>query len=384
VTSPGDPLRPTALEIAAGDAVGRVAGLEDLPAPRDETPLEALEAIVAPALEAGPCLVAFSGGRDSSAVLAAAASAARRRGLPLPVPLTQRFPGLAESDESAWQERVLAHLRLPDWERVEIGEGELDTIGPHAQRCLRRHGVLYPANGYIQLPLLERARGGTLVTGNGGDQLFLLWRWASLGRALGRRRRPRPRDPLSLALAAAPSRVRRAVDARRTGDAPPWLRSPHAEEYEARLAEQRSSQPRAWSGYPAWLRSLRMTALTVHTHDLLAADAGARALSPFTEPRFLAAVGRAGGRLGLGSRAEGMRALFGSVLPPDVLARSTKAFFNEATWTQATRAFAAEWDGSGVNPELVDPGELRSAWSGRPQIRPMMLLQQAWLATDGA
>ena len=45
-------------------------------------------------LQRPPCVVAFSGGRDSAGLLAAATRAARRHGLPLPIPATYRFPGV--------------------------------------------------------------------------------------------------------------------------------------------------------------------------------------------------------------------------------------------------------------------------------------------------
>lgn len=56
-----------------------------------------------------PCLLAFSGGRDSSALLAVAVSVAHREGLPLPIPLI--YPGVAGTDESSWQYMILDHLR---------------------------------------------------------------------------------------------------------------------------------------------------------------------------------------------------------------------------------------------------------------------------------
>ena len=63
-------------------AAGRPAG----------TALAALEAAIMPALLRSPCLVSFSGGRDSSAVLAVAARLARGAGLADPIPITIRVP----------------------------------------------------------------------------------------------------------------------------------------------------------------------------------------------------------------------------------------------------------------------------------------------------
>ncbi len=86
-----DPLRPTPLEIAScsvtgshrEDATG--AGARGPRAPA-LTAREAIERAVLPALQRQPCLVAFSGGRDSSAVLAVAALVARRPGWRSPSP----------------------------------------------------------------------------------------------------------------------------------------------------------------------------------------------------------------------------------------------------------------------------------------------------------
>jgi len=78
-------------------------------------------------------VVAFSGGRDSSLLLAVAADLAAREGLEPPIALTFRYPGDPAADESSWQEFVVAHLRaahLPfEWVCRDITT-ELDVIGP--------------------------------------------------------------------------------------------------------------------------------------------------------------------------------------------------------------------------------------------------------------
>ena len=170
-------------------------------------PAAGLEQAILPALQRSPCLVSFSGGRDSSAVLAAAAAIARREGLPAPVPATLRAPGAAESDEAAWQEKVIAHVGIEDWVRLEVHD-ELDVIGPHAARVLRAHGLLWPCNVHFHLPLFELARGGSLLTGIGGDELF------SAAATPSRRRR---------AFGWAPPPLRRAVLARREPVDFEWL-----------------------------------------------------------------------------------------------------------------------------------------------------------------
>src|SRR5262245_65085870 len=93
------------LEIATGLVLG-VEPRREVVAPRldaAEPPLPAFERAVLPALRRGPCLVSFSGGRDSSAVLAVATGIARREGLPLPVPVKNVFPGPATTLEPGWQ-----------------------------------------------------------------------------------------------------------------------------------------------------------------------------------------------------------------------------------------------------------------------------------------
>ena len=70
-------------------------------------------------------------------MLAVATHVARRDGLPEPVPITRVFPQVSESDENEWQEAVVRHLGLADWQRVVI-EDELDVIGPIATQHLAR------------------------------------------------------------------------------------------------------------------------------------------------------------------------------------------------------------------------------------------------------
>src|SRR5262249_39115635 len=154
-------------------------------------------------LRRGPCLVSFSGGRDSSAVLAVATAVARREGLPLPVPITHRFPAAAMTDESRWQEEVVDHLGLEDWIRLE-GANELDAVGPVATASLRRHGLLWPSNAYFHAPLFEAADGGTVMTGVGGDEAFVPSSWSRQLAVLSGRVRPHARDVLRVGFALSP------------------------------------------------------------------------------------------------------------------------------------------------------------------------------------
>ena len=133
--------------------------------------LAALEEVMLPALRRPPAVVSFSGGRDSSAILAVATDVARRHGLDDPVPAIMRFPDAPATDETEWQELVLGHLGIRDPDVIELRD-ELDALGPTASAILDRRGVRWPGNAYLHEPVLERASGGSLLTGLGGDELF--------------------------------------------------------------------------------------------------------------------------------------------------------------------------------------------------------------------
>ena len=255
-----------------------------------------------PALEGpGRALVAYSGGRDSALVLAAATAAARRHGLPDPIPLTIRLPGVAAANEDAWQERTVAHLGLREWELVTVTD-ELDLLGPLARDILERHGPFWPANAHFIGLLLQRAAGGTLMTGEGGDDMFAWWRWQRAADLLAGRARRRPRDLLTVSAALAPPSVRRGIARRSLGDRPrlPWL-TPHGQAMYARQLARSGDAPRRWDRVLAWMSGRRSMTVTADTLAVLAEDAGARVLSPLLAPGFLGCAGhpwrssRAGG-----------------------------------------------------------------------------------------
>ena len=371
--------RLTALEIASGIVGGELLAPER--PPRARTPLAALEAAVTEALAHSPCLVSFSGGFDSTVVLAAAARVARQTGLPLPIPITWRFPAAPRSDETAWQERVVGELGLPDWERIHGGE-ELDLTGPWAMRALRRHGLLYPTNAFLHLPLLTRAAGGVLLTGVGGDQLLGGWRWRNLADARARRRRPGLRDLGRAALAGAPGRARGRHERGRVLRSP-WL-TPEAERtVRALRARECAGEPSRWDQRTVWQARRRDLWLGLQSLQLLADDAGAKVASPLVDSRFVAAVASAGGRDGFGGRTATLTSLLGDVLPAGLRERRTKALFTEVLWTGRARALARQWDGSGIDERIVDREALRLLWrSERPPNRTALLLQQVALHAE--
>src|SRR6266511_4657791 len=192
------------LEVATGLVVGLGPELELIScAQTRETPLQALERAVLPALRRAPCLVSFSGGRDSSVVLAVAVTVARKEGLPLPIPATNRFPDATATDESEWQERVVLHLGLDEWIRLDHRD-ELDCVGPVAADVLTRHGLLWPFNAYFHVPLFRLAAGGSVLTGVGGDEQLSPSQWSRALDVVRGRQRPQLLDVFRIALALAP------------------------------------------------------------------------------------------------------------------------------------------------------------------------------------
>jgi hypothetical protein len=372
------------IEVATGVVFGAALPAPALPEPRPgDTPLAALERACLPALRRAPCLVSFSGGVDSSLVLAAATRAARREGLPLPIPATNRFPQADGTDEAEWQELVVSSLGLTDWVRLELTD-ELDAVGPVAARGLRRHGVLWPFNAHFHAPLLEAADGGVVLTGIGGDELFGVPRFGRAYDVVRGRVRPRARDLQRVALWASPQPLRRALIARRLPVELPWLR-PGAHAQFARLwATDEAAEPARLAPRVRRLQAGRPFRVGLASLDRLARDAGASIAHPLVDPAFGAAVAAAAPGRGFEWRGAAVRELFRDLLPVELLSRTTKACFDSAFWGPHSRAFALAWDGEGVDPTVVDVERLRAVWAQPlPDSHTYLLLQAAWLAGAG-
>ncbi len=362
--------------------------LERLP-PSGPTPRALLEQILAEELSRQTCFVSFSGGRDSSGLLAVALNVARRQGLPEPVALTLRYSENSDTEESAWQRLVVDHLRPKAWEIVEVAPDAAEFLGPTGVASLRANGLLWPPALHLETGWMGRASGATVITGEGGDEIFGTHRASSVRALLVALRQPqtdlRP-AVRRLARDAAPARARAASARRKMADSGflNWLRPPLRDQVSADVAQLTTA------GNWSWADAVRTHALTpglllgLANRDWLAASFGARFAHPFLRPAFVDAVARQGGRLGYAGRTDAMRRIFGDVLPEAVLARQTKATFNTAFHGQATRSFARGWDGTGVDPDLVDVEALRSCWLA-PRVHPgtTPLLQAAWLAGEG-
>jgi asparagine synthase (glutamine-hydrolysing) len=73
--------------------------------------------------------------------------------------------------------------------------------------------------------------------------------------------------------------------------------------------------------------------------------------------------------------------VLGDSYPDAVLRHRLKARFTEVFWRRHTRAMLAGWDGSGLDPSVVDRARLRLEWDRpQPDLCTAMLVQQVWLA----
>jgi asparagine synthetase B (glutamine-hydrolysing) len=373
--------RPSKLELVTGLLLGDDPDCVPLPVSAKGPSLaEALASTILPALHRQPCCVSFSGGLDSSVILATATDLALRHGLPLPIPVTLRFPGLASATENTWQELVISHLRLPDWVKMDF-TSELDALGPIARLALRRFGVLTPPNWYVHQPMIQAAAGGSLLTGIGGDEIFgsrgeLWWLidrppWSRLPRELAR-----------TALHALPKEMQLAVWASRSGGGYEWLQPETRERVRRSLLAEQVLGPLAWSrALRRWCRTRQFQS----HHVVLAAlglDYDVVVTHPFLNEQWLAVAGRTFGWAGPGDRQTTIREHFGTLLPEALVARKDKATFGAAIFSDYTRDFVKSWDGGGLDPTMVDVPVLRARWSTvGPDSRTQLLLQTAWAAS---
>ena len=335
-----------------------------------------------PALQRSPCLVAFSGGRDSSAVLAAATIVARREGLPLPVPVTLRYRAVAETDESRWQDLVLRHLGLED--RVCIdADSELELLGAHSRSLLLRHGLMLPPQLGSWVPMFQHALGGALLDGGWGDAVFGGWRYAELAASAmwtSKRRMAKAQ------LHARSPRVLRAAWHYWRDDEPalPWLTKAAKRRLMAAVAIEHAGVATRWEPFTRAWAAARFVRVARRSYEAVAGEFDCLSVDPFVEPRFLTALSEARSRWGYGNRTDLMAALFGDVLPPATISRSDKADFTTALWGPTVRAFTESWDGRGVSEQWVDPAALRREWAQPvPDFRTSLLVQAAWLHVTG-
>lgn len=373
-------------EAAWGFLPGVVGTLPDA-VDRRAKPREVLERLLLDALSRRPCGVAFSGGRDSSLVLAVATHVARREGLPDPLPITRVFPGIADADETEWQELVIRHLGLSDWCRLSFHD-EVDILSPTARDHLVEHGLVWPPALTASSPLYEQVKGGTLIDGEGGDEVLgvdahrIAWVASHI-------LYPRPvrRWRIRAALGSiAPRRMRaRGVRSRQSADERPWLRPDAKAEFDAELIRMQLDMPLSFAASVRQVPMRRGQLLANRSRELHARGFGVRLESPLLDSEFVHAIARLGGFIGPGDRTAVLRELASDLLPDVVLARLGKASFNNAYMGRYSVDFARRWSGDGLDAQLVDVAELRAEWLGsKPSAPTAALLQQAWLATEGS
>ena len=372
-------LRP--LEVATGLALGWRSGprrrLADEPA---ATTAAVLDELLLDAVRRSPCVVAFSGGRDSSSMLAAAADVARRHGLPLPVPVTMRYPDHPRTHEDEWQERVVRHLGLTEWIKVPMRD-ELDVAGPLATSLLERHGLYWPSNGTSIAAVAEHARGGALITGNGGDEILSAWRYRRLVQIRRGRAVPRRGELKHVAVTYLPHAARRALWTSRHGLPIPWLTEEGRREHARYVGTVFAEWRRSWAEQVEYVVNSRARELSGALFACLAGERDALLVEPFFDPRFAAALVAEAPADGFAGRSVALQHLFGHLLPPETIERSTKATFTEVFFGPHARAHARAWDGTGLPPGLVDPDALRAVWAReRPDMRSFTPLQATLLA----
>lgn len=373
----------TPLEIAAGVVVGEDPTSPPLPRNVGGAPRAHFEDALLPMLQRQPCCVTFSGGRDSSAVLAVAVHVARREGLPEPIPITLRYPDVPEADEDEWQEMVIRHLGVTEWEHIEITD-ELDFLGPTATDLLSRHGLIWPPNTQTQVPPARIARGGSILTGWEGDGLFGAWRRTELGDILAGRRRARPRDVLRFGYAYGPPALRRARMKRREMVSHPWMTEQADREFALAWIRGNAEEPATWAARVRWWARRRYVGMVCRALEKVGADHDVLFGHPLTDRRFVASLADLGGVAGLGDRTRIMDLLFGDLLPREVIARRTKATFAVPFWGPATREFTSRWGGDGVDTSIVDVDGLKETWSQPvPDTRTATLVHSVWLRTSG-
>lgn len=378
---------PTAFEVACGWLHGEL-GDAVVTSRSDRSPAEALRDAVRSDLLTGTCLVPFSGGRDSSLVLAVACDVARQAGVDLPTAFTFRHPGQPEADETAWQELVMAHLAelglRPAWQIRDVTV-ELDVVGPLVAPLLSKSGhPLWPPNLGAVIALAQTLPGGTVLSGEHGDTVLGLRRATLLaGTARRRGKGLSLTDWRAVADAALPRGVR-AAWTRLGGWAPPWLTPVAQRRWRGLAARDTVQDPLRWDRSIRRATATRAAVTGMATIDSVSRTWGTRFASPLGDHEVIGALAGQGGWPGLASRGAMTRLLGGHLLPERLYSRHTKANFTASRFHDHTRATIAGWSGAGVDHQWVDVPALRAAWSVE-QVHPQMggLVQAAWLAQQG-
>lgn len=379
----GNPANLSFLDLACGMPLGWNS--ERPRTPRPALLDEACDRVFSESFGRGPCYIPFSGGGESSMWLAIGTRYARRNGHDDPIPLTLRYPGLTSAEGFRVQERVVAHLGLADWQRVEP-EGSLDLIGPVAGATLARTGPLWPPNAYVMTPLVEAARDGVFVLVTGLTDFFSWWRWAPLVSVLERHRRPIKRD-LALLGSALMSPSMRARAARRREIPPPmpWLRPAAEHEALAVLRLRQADVPRRCDRAMAAQVTHRCFDGAALTIAAIGETHGTSIDQPLRRPGVVESMAGAAGWRGFRGLKTMLSEMCGDLLPANLLSAREAPDLTRVFFADASREFAAGWTGEGLDESVVDPDALRRTWlSQSPDPRTACLLQYAWLTEQAS
>jgi asparagine synthetase B (glutamine-hydrolysing) len=329
-----------------------------------------------------PVYVQFSGGCDSSLVLAAAVEACRRTDHTPPIPVTLRYPNLPETDESDYQDLVVGHLGLTEW-RIHQEPDGFDLLAPAAIEGLRRFGLVWPAPPLAMLHFYRSHEPGLWLNGEGGDESLGPRRIGGLFNAWNAARRKQGRAVAgNLANTFAPQSVRerriRIYDHVDLG----WLSPDLQAEYLGVARRYWTWQPLRPSRYAE--RYLELPAVQLARHNIAAIGglAGHKVCMPLMSPDVVHVVTDCSTSQDVRSRTRVLRRHATEHLPSEIVNRRDKRFMGPVFFNSATREFARRWDGR------TSYVEIRASWLKEEWMKPepsamtMLLLQHAWLESE--